>query len=326
MSKTLMVSISGIRGIFGSGLDPQVLVKYASAFGAWCAGAKSASAGGATTLGDGTSARPTVVIGRDARVTGALCSRIVGGTLQAAGCRVIDLGLATTPTVEMAVIGYGAQGGIVLSASHNPGEWNALKLLNGKGEFLSPQEGIAVIDLAEAGEAHTVAWDQIGSLEEGTYLTEHIQAILDLPFIDQESIARRDFRVLVDGINSVGGVALPEMLRALGVRDEQIVRVNCEPTGHFAHVAEPLPQNLVETIRAVKDSGADIGIVVDPDADRLALIQDGGVYFSEELTQVVAADFLWRFRSGPFATNLSSSRAIEDVAARYGEEVFRSAV
>jgi phosphomannomutase len=317
MSKTLMVSISGIRGIFGSGLDPQILVKYASAFGSWCAQGGS---------GDGTSARPTVVIGRDARVTGALCSRIVGGTLQAAGCRVIDLGLATTPTVEMAVIGHGAQGGIVLSASHNPGEWNALKLLNGKGEFLSPQEGIAVIDLAESGEEHTVAWDQIGTLEEGTYLKEHIQAILDLPFIDQESIARRDFRVLVDGINSVGGVALPEMLRALGVRDEQIVRVNCEPTGHFAHVAEPLPANLVDTIQAVKDSGADIGVVVDPDADRLALIQDGGVYFSEELTQVVAADFMWRFRSGPFATNLSSSRAVEDVAARYGAEVHRSAV
>lgn len=313
-----MVSISGIRGIFGSGLDPQTLVKYASAFGTWCASSGNE--------GDGASSRPTVVIGRDARVTGALCSRIVGGTLQAAGCRVIDLGLATTPTVEMAVIGHGAQGGIVLSASHNPGEWNALKLLNGKGEFLSPQEGLAVIDLADQGKSQTVAWDQIGTLEEGTYLDEHIQAILDLPFIDPESIARRDFRVLVDGINSVGGVALPAMLRALGVREEQIVCVNCEPTGHFAHVAEPLPENLVDTFQAVKDSGADIGIVVDPDADRLALIQDGGVYFSEELTQVVAADFMWRFRSGPFATNLSSSRAVEDVAARYGAKVYRSAV
>lgn len=312
MSKTLMVSISGIRGIFGNGLDPQVLARYSSAFGAWC------------RQGSET---PTVVVGRDARVTGRICSQIVSATLQSAGCRVIDLGLATTPTVEMAVIGFGAQGGIVLSASHNPAEWNALKLLNGKGEFLSPEEGKAVIAMADDGpDGQTVGWDEIGSLEERSYLDEHIQAILDLEFIDRDRIAQRDFRVLVDGINSIGGVAIPAMLRALGVRDEQIIRVNCEPTGRFAHVAEPLPENLVDTIAAVKSSGADLGIVVDPDADRLALIQDGGVYLSEELTQVVAADFMWRFRSGPFATNLSSSRAVEDVAARYGNQVHRSAV
>ncbi|NNE71872.1 MAG: phosphoglucosamine mutase, partial [Rhodothermales bacterium] len=194
-----------------------------------------------------------------------------------------------------------------------------------KGEFLSPEEGKAVIAMAEEG-VETAAWDEIGSYEERTYLDEHIQAIMDLEFIDRDRIAQRDFRVLVDGINSIGGVAIPAMLRALGVRDEQIIRVNCEPTGHFAHVAEPLPENLVDTIAAVKDSGADLGIVVDPDADRLALIQDGGVYLSEELTQVVAADFMWRFRPGPFATNLSSSRAVEDVAARYGNAVHRSAV
>ncbi|MBT8213043.1 MAG: phosphoglucosamine mutase, partial [Acidimicrobiia bacterium] len=221
MSKTLMVSISGIRGIFGSGLDPQVLVKYSSAFGAWCGQAERA----AETM-------PTVVIGRDARVTGALCSQIVAATLQSVGCRVIDLGLATTPTVEMAVIGFGAQGGIVLSASHNPAEWNALKLLNGKGEFLSPEEGKAVIAMAEDG-VETAAWTEIGSYEERTYLDEHIQAIMDLEFIDRDRIAQRDFRVLVDGINSIGGVAIPAMLKALGVRDEQIIRVNCEPTGHF---------------------------------------------------------------------------------------------
>ncbi|MFT5142833.1 MAG: phosphomannomutase [Rhodothermales bacterium] len=314
MRKTLMVSISGIRGIFGSGLDPEVLVRYTSAFGAWCAGQPNSND------------RPLVIVGRDARVTGQICSQVVCATLQAVGCRVIDLGLATTPTVEMAVIGHRGQGGIVLSASHNPAEWNALKLLNGKGEFLSPEEGREVIDLAEQGADLTVPWDKIGSLESGTYLDEHIQAILDLPFIDPGAIANRDFRVVVDGINSIGGVAIPALLRAIGVRDEQIVRVNCDPTGLFAHVAEPLPENLIDTIEVVRTSGADIGIVVDPDADRLALIQDGGVYFSEELTQVVAADFLWRFRTGPFATNLSSSRAIEDVAARYGAAVHRSAV
>lgn len=306
-----MVSISGIRGIFGSGLDPDVLVRFSSAYAAW-------------VKAESTTAK--VVIGRDARVTGGLCARIVSATLEAAGIDVVDLGLATTPTVEMAVIGLGAGGGIVLSASHNPAEWNALKLLNSKGEFLSPEEGQEVIRLADAEVEPTVTWDRIGSYSQASYLDEHIQAILDLEFIDPEPIARRDFRVVVDGINSVGGVAIPALLRRLGLRDEQIVCLNCEPTGRFAHVAEPLPENLVETIAAVGESGADLGIVVDPDADRLALIQDGGVYLSEELTQVVAADFLWGFRNGPFVTNLSSSRAIEDVAARHGNDVYRSAV
>ncbi len=247
-------------------------------------------------------------------------------TLRAAGCDVVDIGLATTPTVEMAVMATGAAGGIVLSASHNPAEWNALKLLNGKGEFLSTSEGAAVIDLAQSSHPSTAKWDEMGSLTSEDFLEHHIQAILALPFIDREAIAARDFHVVVDGINSIGGLAIPEMLMALGVKDEKIVRVNCEPTGHFAHAAEPLPENLGDTIDAVGSSGADLGIVVDPDADRLALIQNGGVYLSEELTQVVTADFMWRFRSGPFVTNLSSSRAIEDVAARYGAEVYRSAV
>ena len=306
-----MVSISGIRGVFGNGLDPEVLVRFTSGFASWC-----------STRAD----RPVVVLGRDARVTGPVCSDIVSATLRACGCSVIDLGLATTPTVEMAVIGMKAQAGIVLSASHNPAEWNALKLLNEKGEFLSPEEGEDVIRLSESGGNATVAWDEIGDTTPADYLDDHIRAITGLPFIEPEKIASRRFKVVVDGINSVGGIAIPALLQALGLEDDRIIRLNCEPTGIFAHVAEPLPEHLGETMQAVRDWGADLGIVVDPDADRLALIQDGGVYLSEELTQVVAADFLWRFRSGPFVTNLSSSRAIEDVAARHGNEVYRSAV
>ncbi len=307
---TLIASISGIRGIFGSGLSPEILVKYAAAFAQWCVETE----GGVQT----------VVVGRDARVTGEICSRIVTGTLASAGLRVVDAGLATTPTVEMAVIKEEAVGGIVFSASHNPAEWNALKLLNSKGEFLSPEEGARVLDLAERGADPTVDYRSVGDIIRRDFLDHHIEAILSLPFIDPEAIRDRQFRVVVDGVNSVGGVAVPALLNRLGVRD--VTCVNCEPTGIFAHPAEPLPENLVGTLEIVRDADADLGIVVDPDADRLALIEPGGRYMSEELTQVVAADFLWRFRSGPFATNLSSSRAIDDVAARYGQEVFRSAV
>jgi len=315
MKKTLIVSISGIRGIFGQGLDAGVLVKYAAAFGTWCR--QRANAEGR---------KPVVVVGRDGRVTGPLCAQIVTATLQSTGCDVIDAGLATTPTVEMAVLAAQAAGGIILSASHNPAEWNALKLLNEKGEFLSPEEGEEVIEIAEAGTAETVMYDAIGSYRQQDYLDHHIEQILALDFIHPEQIAARGFSVVVDGINSVGGVAIPRLLERLGLKQENIHVLNGEPTGHFAHPAEPLPENLTETIEAVAERGADLGIVVDPDADRLALITDGGQYLSEELTQVVAADFLLRFRPGPFVTNLSSSRAIEDVAARYGVPVYRSAV
>lgn len=313
--KTLIVSISGIRGVFGSGLDPEVLVKYSSAFGTWC-----------RHRAEKYGRKPVVVVGRDGRVTGPLCSQIVLSTLQSTGCDVIDAGLSTTPTVAMAVIAEKATGGIILSASHNPEEWNALKLLNGKGEFLSPEEGAEVIKVSETGKTSYVGFDQIGNYMSQDYLDYHIDQILRMDFIDPEAIKKRDFKVVVDGINSVGGIALPALLERLGVRKERIVCLNCEPTGRFAHAAEPLPENLKDTIAKVAEENADLGIVVDPDADRLALIADGGSYISEELTQVIAADFIWRFRSGPFVTNLSSSRAIDDVAKRYGMQVFRSAV
>ena len=310
MSGTLIASVSGIRGIFGDGLDPAVLVRYSAAFGDWCRTFSSS---------------PTVVVGRDARVTGPICTDIVISTLLSCGCNVIHAGLATTPTVEMAVIKEGAAGGIILSASHNPAEWNALKLLNSKGEFLSPEEGNEI--LRRAADDPTRAfqkYDLIGRKTEDDYLEYHLDQILDLEFVDREKIGSRDFHVLVDGINSVGGFAIPDLLRKLGVT--RVTCVNCEPTGLFAHPAEPLPQNLISTIGAVRTTNADLGIVVDPDADRLALIADGGAYVSEELTQVIAADFLWRRKSGPFVTNLSSSRAIELVADKHGQPVYRSAV
>lgn len=312
MSKTLVVSISGVRGIFGAGLDPEVIVRFASAYARWIMSQSSGTA--------------TVVVGRDARVSGPVCADLVMRTLQSHGIDVVDAGLATTPTVEMAVIASGAAGGIVLSASHNPAEWNALKLLNAKGEFLPPVDAEAVIALAEHAADEWAAWDAIGDRSEQDFLNGHIEAVCGLDGIEPGAIAKRDFRIVVDAVNSVGGIALPALLERLGVRKEQIVTLHCEPTGRFAHPAEPLPQNLTEIIERVGEESADLGLVVDPDADRLALIADGGVYVSEELTQVLAADFWWQNHSGPFATNLSSSRAIEDVAARHGESVYRSAV
>ena len=310
---TLIASISGIRGIFGDGLDPDVLVRYAAAYGRWITGRTSGSQ------------RPVVVVGRDGRTTGGLCSRIVTATLQAVGCDVIDAGLATTPTVEMAVLFESAAGGIVLSASHNPPEWNALKLLNEKGEFLSASEGEDVLALADEA-AVFQRYDRAGGYSSKEYLDAHIDAILALPYIDVERIRGRAFKVVVDAVNSVGGFAVPRLLERLGITGEQVICLNCEPTGIFAHPAEPLPENLTETCRVVAEEKADLGIVVDPDVDRLALIDGRGRYVSEELTQVLAADFVWGSRQGPFVTNLSSSRTIEDVAARHGQTVYRSAV
>ncbi len=312
---TLIASISGIRGIVGQGLDPSVLVRYAGAFGTWCR--KRAEAAG----------RPQrIVVGRDARPSGDACAQIVVGTLRGMGCDVIDLGLATTPTVEMAVLREGAAGGIVLSASHNPEAWNALKLLNEKGEFLTPAQGETIIERADAGEAAPVASESLGSYREYDALPDHIDDILALDLIDPQRIAARNLEVVVDGVNSVGGLALPRLLHCLGVAEENVHCLHCKPTGHFAHPAEPRPDHLTELTEAVPDLGADLGLAVDPDADRLALVDEQGRFVLEEFTQVLAADFLWRHREGPFVTNLSSSRAIDDVAARHDQPVYRSAV
>ena len=307
----LIASVSGIRGVFGDGLDPAVLTRYASAFGAW--------------LRQQGEATPRVVVGRDGRVTGDVCARLVTATLQSAGCDVIDAGLATTPSVAMGVLKHGADGAVILSASHNPAPWNALKLLDRRGEFLGPDEGAEVLALAEDGvAAHTVGYEDLGTYATDDLLAYHVQKILELPYIDAEVIRQRDLSVVVDGINSVGAFAIPAMLEALGV--DRVEVLNGEVTGRFAHNPEPLPAHLTQITSRVKETGADLGIVVDPDADRLAFVEDGGRFFGEELTQVVAADFILGKKPGAVATNLSSSRAIEDVAARHGQAVHRSPV
>jgi phosphomannomutase len=312
----LIASISGIRGVFGDGLDAAALVNFTSAYGTW-----------ARRRAEDTAHAPKIVLGRDARTTGPVCTQIVAATLRTCGLGVIDAGLAPTPTVEMAVRFEEAAGGIVLSASHNPAEWNALKLLNEEGEFLSRAAGEEVLRLADEGGAETVSHDQVGGFSEKDFLDAHIDAILALDFIDQRQIAGANLSVVVDGINSVGALALPRLLEHFAIDGDALTVLNAEPTGRFAHPAEPLPGHLTGLTERVADTGADLGLAVDPDADRLALVDDTGAYVSEELTQVICADFLWRRTSGPFATNLSSSRAVEDVAARYdGAEVHRSAV
>lgn len=312
-SGTLIASISGIRGIVGDGLDPSVLVRYASAYGSWIA--EHAAAVGRD---------PLVILGRDARTTGPMCAQVVSGTLRGMGCDVLDVGLASTPTVEMAVLHREAAGGIILSASHNPEAWNALKLLNDRGEFLTPDQGRAIIEAATAGSATPVSYDRVGTYATADALEPHLDAILALDVVDAGAIAAQGFSVVVDGVNSVGGVALPRLLERLGV--SEVTCIHCEPTGRFAHPAEPRPAHLTDLTQAVVDHDADLGIAVDPDADRLALVDDKGRFMLEELTQVLAADFLWAHRSGPFVTNLSSSRAIDDVAEAHGETVHRSAV
>ena len=307
----LIASVSGIRGVFGDGLDPATLVRYAGAFGAWL------------RQQVGSERRPVVVVGRDGRVTGEVCSRIVTATLQATGCDVIDGGQATTPSVAMGVLKHDADGAVILSASHNPAEWNALKLLDANGEFLGPDEGAAVLALA-VGPDPTVGIDRLGSYRSDDLLPYHIHAVLDLPYIDVEAIRQRGFRVVVDGINSVGAFAIPAMLEALGVSDVEVL--NADVTGRFAHNPEPLPAHLSEITSRVAETGADLGIVVDPDAARLAFVENGGRFFGEELTQVIAADFLLAKTPGPVGTNLSSSRAIEHIARKHGQDVVRSPV
>lgn len=309
--RTLIESISGIRGIYGAGLDALVLVRYSLAFGEFC-------------LNQTEQLPKCVVVGRDARVSGDICAQIVMATLRSLGINVIDAGLVPTPTVAMAVLFEKARGGIVLSASHNPEEWNALKLLNQKSEFLSPEEGKMVMELAQSNEAPLHQAVQPGSLSTQDYISKHIDAIRNLPYCVPDTVGAMGYTVVVDGINSVGALAIPPLLKRLGINDVRLI--NGEVTGQFAHPAEPLPEHLHGTMKYVKETNADIGLVVDPDADRLALIDDRGEYVSEELTQVMAADFLWRRRQGAYATNLSSSRAIDDVAAHYGMPVYRSPV
>jgi phosphomannomutase len=300
---TLIKSISGIRGTIGgavdNGLTPIDAVKFAAAYGTWLQQQYPGQ-------------RLKVVIGRDARISGPMIASLVQQTLVGLGIDIIDLGLSTTPTVEIAVPMEAAQGGIILTASHNPKQWNALKLLNAKGEFISGAEGEALMQIA-ADEAFKFAEvDDLGTITPNdTYLQKHIQAILDLPLVDKSAIAAANFKIVVDAVNSTGGTFVPALLRELGV--QEITELYCEPTGHFPHNPEPLPEHLTELSSVVKAKGAHLGITVDPDVDRLALVCEDGSMFGEEYTLVAVADYVLTHTPGPTVSNLSSTRALRDI-------------
>jgi len=310
---TLIKSISGIRGTLGGNvgenLTPIDVVKYAAAYGAWVLSTQKGK---------------KVVVGRDARISGPMVHELVVNTLIALGIDVVDAGLSTTPTVEMAVVEESAAGGIILTASHNPKQWNALKLLNDKGEFISAADGAMVLELAESNNNAFANVDQLGTVTKKDFLPMHIQKILDLPLVKRDVIAAQKFKIAVDAVNSVGGIAVPGLLKALGV--EEIEEINCEPTGHFAHNPEPLPEHLGQIASAVKSAKCDLGIVVDPDVDRLALICDDAEMFGEEYTLVAVADYYLKHTPGPTVSNLSSTRALRDITEKAGQTYEASAV
>ena len=314
---TLIKSISGIRGTIGGhvsdGLNPVSTAQFTAAYAAFIRKHSG-------------KARPLIVVGRDARISGIMVNRIVTGTLLGMGCDVIDIGLATTPTTEMAVTGKEADGGIILTASHNPKQWNALKLLNGRGEFLSDADGKEILHLAEHEDFDFAEVDEMGTLlSEESYLNDHIQAVLALPAVDVEAIRRANFRVAFDSVTSVGGIALPALFKALGV--DHVTALNAEPTGHFAHNPEPLPEHLVDICSAIGTSQVDVGFVVDPDVDRLAIIDERGTFFGEEYTLVAVADYLLSLNGGGnTVSNLSSTRALRDVTERHGGTYTAAAV
>ncbi len=304
---SLIKSISGIRGtiggVAGEGLSPIDVVKFTSAFATFL----QKQNGGK---------RLRLAVGRDARLSGAMVDRLVVGTLQGMGIDVLETGLSTTPTTEMTVIDAHCDGGIIITASHNPKHWNALKLLNAKGEFINDAEGKEVLRLAESGEVRYAEVDDLGHVTvEEDWIDRHIQRVLALPLVDREAIAKADFKVVVDAVNSTGGLAIPRLLRALGVK--RVVELNCEPTGHFAHNPEPIPQNLTQIADTVAREKCDLGIVVDPDVDRLALVCETGEMFGEEYTLVSVADYVLQHTPGNTVSNLSSSRALRDVTRRY---------
>jgi len=312
---TLIKSISGIRGTIGGkpgdSLSPIDVVKYTSAYG--------------TFLLERNPEAKTVIVGRDARISGTIISNIVCSTLQALGLNVMDLGLSTTPTVEMAVMMEKADGGIILTASHNPIQWNALKLLNEKGEFISALDGERLLELAETEDFKFAEVKKLGNYTiENSYLKRHIDAILDLKLVDIEAIKKANFSVVIDAINSTGGIAVPMLLEALGIKN--IKCINCEPTGHFAHNPEPIPIHLTEISNELSKGDYDLGIVVDPDVDRLAFICEDGEPFGEEYTLVSIADYILSKNKGNTVSNLSSSMALKVVTEKHGGEYFASAV
>lgn len=312
---TLIKSISGIRGTIGGkagdGLTPNDVVKFAAAFGSWLKGRKSSSL--------------KIVIGRDARISGEMVNHLVAGTLMGLGFEVIDIGLSTTPTVELAVPEEQAAGGIILTASHNPKQWNALKLLNEKGEFISETDGEEVLKIAEGDAIEYCGVDHMGTYrQESGYIEKHIEKILAIPLVDVKAIKAKNFKIVVDAVNSTGGIAVPKLLQALGVKE--IIELYCTPDGKFPHNPEPLPEHLSGISGEVKFHKADLGIVVDPDVDRLALVCEDGSPFGEEYTLVAVADYVLKNKSGNTVSNLSSSRALRDITEKNKGKHFASAV
>ncbi|MEG2317528.1 MAG: phosphoglucosamine mutase [Rikenellaceae bacterium] len=313
---TLIKSISGIRGTIGGqkgdNLTPIDLVKFSAAYAAWV---KKASK---------DQSKITVIVGRDARISGSMVSSIVEGTLLASGIDVINIGLASTPTVEIAVTEHHADGGIILTASHNHKQWNALKLLNRKGEFLNDYEGRQILSMAESEDFTFAEIDNIGNvISRDPFNEEHVDMVMGLPFVELNKIKEAKLKIVVDGVNSIGGVIIPALLKRLGV---DVVKLNCDPTGHFAHNPEPIPENLTQICSVIKEVGADLGIVVDPDVDRLAIINEDGTMFGEEYTLVAVADYVLSKVKGNTVSNLSSSRALRDVTLAHGGEYFAAAV
>lgn len=313
---SLIKSISGIRGTIGGckgdGLNPLDIVKFTAAYAAFIR--KST-----------TKTSNTIVVGRDARLSGKMVNDVVVGTLTGMGFDVVNIGLATTPTTELAVVGENACGGIIITASHNPKQWNALKLLNERGEFLSDAEGKEVLAIAEAESFEFAEVDNLGhEFKNETYTRRHIESVLALKLVDVEAIKKANFTVAVDAVNSVGGIVIPQLLRALGVKN--VIELNCEASGHFAHTPEPIPENLTGIADLLKTGCADVGFVVDPDVDRLAIVMENGEMFVEEYTLVSIADYVLTHTPGATVSNLSSSRALRDVTERHGCSYSASAV
>ncbi len=313
---TLIKSISGIRGTIGGregeNLTPVDIVRFSAAFGQWVRNRHEGK-------------EVTMIVGRDARKSGEMLSNLVGATLQGLGIHVVDCGLSTTPTVEMMVEFENAQGGIILTASHNPEQWNALKLLNEKGEFISGSEGNDVLQIADRSEINFAEVNRLGNYRRvEDAIEQHINAILNLPLVDAAAIAKADLSVAIDAVNSTGGLALIPLLERLGVKT--IYPMYCDPTGDFPHNPEPLPEHLTEISKLVQEKNADLGIVVDPDVDRLALICEDGSMFGEEYTIVAVADYVLSRTPGNTVSNMSSSRALRDVTEKHGGKYTASAV
>lgn len=312
---TLIKSISGIRGTIGGkpgeGLSPLDIVKFTSAFVSFIRNSKAK--------------RLKIVVGRDARISGEMVNDIIKGTLIGMGVEMIDVGLSTTPTVEMAVIDCNADGGIIITASHNPKQWNALKLLNGKGEFISAADGEHLLEIAETDDYTFSKVDSLGKyIKDDTQIEKHINKILALPLVDVEAIKNANFKVAIDCVNSTGGISIPPLLKVLGV--ENVNELFCEPTGNFPHNPEPLPENLSEISELVIKTNSHVGFVVDPDVDRLAIVNEDGSMFGEEYTLVAVADYVLQSSKGNTVSNLSSTRALRDVTEKAGGEYFASAV